>query len=88
MAWTVKFLAPAKRKLGRLGPDAQQRITSYLKERLEDCDDPRLFGKALTGQPSGRWRYRAGDYRIICRLDDDEQKVLVLSVGHRRDVYR
>ena len=86
--WTVSFLAPAKRKLGRLGPDAHQRILRYLHNRLEGCDDPRLYGKPLSGEPSGRWRYRAGDYRIICRIDDDRQMVVVLTVGHRRDVYR
>lgn len=50
--------------------------------------DPRAPGKALTGRFSGLWRYRVGDYRIICKIEDDRLVVLVVEVGHRRDIYR
>lgn len=72
----------------RLDRTAQSRILRYLRQHAEGVDDPRLVGKSLRGNPAGRWRYRAGDYRIICRLEDDTSTVVVLDVGHRRDIYR
>ena len=88
MAWTVEFNAYAERKLRRLDPQARGRILKYLQDNLEGIDDARILGRALRGNPPNRWRYRAGDYRIICRLDDNDENIVVLDVGHRRNVYR
>jgi mRNA interferase RelE/StbE len=88
LAWTVEVSAAARKQIDRLGHAEGARITRYLKERIAPSDDPRQFGKALVGELSGYWRYRVGDYRIICELIDDRLVVLVVNIGHRRDVYR
>ena len=54
---------------------------------LEQCDDPRAIGKGLTANRSGQWRYRIGDYRLICQIEDNELIILALTIGHRRDIY-
>lgn len=72
----------------RLDAQTRQRIRDYLEGRVADLDNPRDLGAPLTGPLSGRWRYRVGDYRIICEIDDGRLRVLVLTIGHRRDVYR
>jgi mRNA interferase RelE/StbE len=60
----------------------------FLQERLLASPDPRTLGKALAGEMQGLWRYRIGDYRLICRIDDQTVTILVLEVGHRREIYR
>ena len=60
----------------------------YLRERIAGSADPRRFGRALTGDRKGLWRYRIGDYRIVAAFEDDRFVVLVVAVGHRREVYR
>ena len=66
----------------------QQRILTYFRNRVLAAEDPRKLGNALTGDKGGLWRYRIGDYRAICKLDDERLVVLVLELGHRREVYR
>jgi mRNA interferase RelE/StbE len=67
---------------------AQKRILKFLFQRLLASPDPRLLGKTLAGELGGLIRYRVGDYRLICRLEDRVLTILVLEVGHRREVYR
>ena len=71
---------------------AQKRILKFLYERLlaspDPSFDPRALGKALVGEMQGLWRYRVGDYRLICRIEDRAVTILVLEVGHRREIYR
>ena len=86
--WTVEVDAHAAREIRRLDAEAQRRILIFLRERIAIAEDPRRFGSALTGPRTGLWRYRVGDYRLICRIEDERVVVLVLPVGHRRDVYR
>ena len=88
MTWTVEFNDYSLKQFNRLDAPAQKRIAKYLNDNIEGIDDPRIFGKSLVGEPSGRWRYRAGDYRIICRMEDDVQIVVVLYVGHRKNIYK
>ncbi len=73
--------------LRRLDPEARRRILKYFRERLEGSENPRQFGKPLVGDRAGLWRYRIGDYRAICHLEDQVLTVLVLAVGHRKNVY-
>ncbi len=87
-AWRVSFSPAAERALTKLDREAQKDILRYLKSRIATAEDPRRFGKALTGGLSGLWRYRVRDHRIICQIEDREITVLVLNVGHRREVYR
>jgi mRNA interferase RelE/StbE len=85
VSWVYKFDAQALKDLKKLDKPMQRRILSYLDERV--TDDPRLFGKGLKANLSGLWRYRVGDYRIICQIQDGELTVLVIAVGHRKDIY-
>lgn len=88
MGWTVKFSEEAKRDLKKLDKPVQKRITSFLLERLQNTDNPRAVGKALKGNLSGLWRYRVGDFRLLCRIEDDELIILVIEVGHRKSIYQ
>lgn len=88
MAWTVEIADFAERQLRKLDRPVRDRILDYLHERIEGCKNPRHFGEPLKGGMAGLWRYRVGDFRIICELRDDVLVVLALAVGHRREVYR
>jgi mRNA interferase RelE/StbE len=87
-AWQVEFLPEAARDLKKLGRDAQSAILKYLRERIATSENPRRFGQALTGDKTGFWRYRVGNYRIVASIEDRRFVVLVVTVGHRREVYR
>jgi mRNA interferase RelE/StbE len=87
-AWRVEFDGAAVRDLRKLGLDGERRILRYLRERISGSADPRRFGHALTGGRKGFWRYRVGDYRIVATIEDDRFVVLVVAIGHRREVYR
>jgi mRNA interferase RelE/StbE len=86
--WRVEFDRAAARDLRKLGTDAERRVVSYLRTRIAGSGDPRRFGHPLTGDLQGFWRYRVGDYRIVAVIEDDRFIVLVVTVGHRREVYR
>ncbi len=89
MAWRIELTATAARQIGKLDKSEAKRITSFFRQRLATLDDPRSTGKALPGPQLGTyWRYRVGDYRIICDIQDGALCVLVIEVGNRRDVYR
>ena len=85
--WTVEFDDRARRELRKLDSGAQQEILRYLRERIAGSTDPRQFGKPLRMNLAGLWRYRVGQYRLICRFEEDRLVVLVIKVGHRREVY-
>ncbi len=85
--WTVEFDDRARRELRKLDAKVQQAIFRYLRQRIAVSQDPRRFGKPLRRNLAGLWRYRVEDYRLICRIEDERIVVLVLEVGHRRDVY-
>ena len=65
----------------------QRLIYAWIDKNLQGCENPRLHGKSLVGDKSGQWRYRIGDYRLICEIHDEEITILVLEAGHRREVY-
>jgi mRNA interferase RelE/StbE len=88
LAWTANFDPRALRELERLDRTAQKRVVKFLQERVLRGADPRDLGKAMTGDKAGLWRYRLGDYRLICRIDDESELVLVLRVAHRKEAYR
>ena len=89
MAWTIEVDEQAAKQFRKLGKAEALRIRNFLRERVASLDNPRLIGKPLQGAAfAGLWRYRVGDYRIVCDIQDGRLVVLVLSVGHRREVYR
>lgn len=89
MAWTVELSTLAQKNLDQLDPPIARRILAFLHERVSRLDDPRSIGEALKGARLGElWKYRVGDYRLICDLQDKALRVLVVRVGNRREVYR
>ena len=86
MAWKVEFTESAAKQLARQDKTQAQRITKYLR-RVMQLEDPRDAGKALTGNFRTYWRYRVGDYRVICELRDNELVILAVMIGHRGEVY-
>lgn len=87
MTWTVEFDDAAAKELRKLDRQAQREILRYLRERIATDEDPRRFGKPLSRDMAGLWRYRVGNYRMICNIEDDKLVVLVLRAGHRKEVY-
>jgi len=88
LGWTVEIMQFAERQLRKLDRKVRDRILDYLHDRIEGCKNPRHFGESLKGGRAGLWRYRVGDYRIICELRDEVLAVVALTVGHRREIYR
>jgi len=88
MAWKVEVSPIAHKQLEKLDKPIARRIFKFLYERVEKLDDPRQIGERLQGTLREFWRYRVGDYRIICSLEHERLVVLVLRVGHRRAVYK
>ena len=89
MAYRVELSAEVARELGKLDRQQAKRILKFLQERVAKLDDPRSIGKALHGSRLGEfWKYRVGDYRLICKIEDDHLIMLVLRVGHRKEIYR
>jgi mRNA interferase RelE/StbE len=89
MAWKIEFSEPADRQLNRLDPQQSRRILKFLLGRVAKLEDPRSVGKPLQGPHFGElWRYRVGDFRIICKLRDEVLVVLVVQIGPRKDIYR
>jgi mRNA interferase RelE/StbE len=88
LAWTVEIDSGAKRDLAKLDPPVARRILKFLRERIASVADPRSIGAPLHGSKLGEfWKYRLGAYRLICSIEDRRLVVLVLRIGHRRDVY-
>ena len=89
MAWRIELSAQVDRELGKLDPQHSKRILKFLHERVARLDNPRSIGQALQGSKLGEfWKYRVGDYRLICKIEDERLLILVLRVGHRREIYR
>ncbi|HQF40678.1 MAG TPA: type II toxin-antitoxin system RelE/ParE family toxin [Opitutaceae bacterium] len=87
MPWVCRFSESAQRDLLKLDRQGQKDIVAYLEQRLSSNEDPRRFGKPLKAELAGLWRYRVRDYRILCQIKDEVLLVLVVSVGHRRNIY-
>ncbi len=88
IGYRVEYSERAVRELKKLDKYTRQMIYSWISKNLVGCENPRVQGKALTSNRKGQWRYRIGDYRLICQIEDKALVILALSVGHRREVYR
>jgi mRNA interferase RelE/StbE len=86
--WRVEFDVAAAKEFKKLGAADQRRIVKFLRERIAASPDPRRLGAALAGDFAGLWRYRVGDYRLIASIEDGRFTVLILRIGHRREIYR
>lgn len=87
MAWTIEYSDRALKTLKKMDKQTARRIVEYLSERVATAEDPRVFGKALKGELGEFWRYRVGDYRILCVIEDDQVKILAATIGHRKHIY-
>lgn len=89
MAWKIELSAQVGRDLAKLDPPQSKRILKFLHERVAPLDNSRSMGQALQGSRLGEFRkYRVGDYRLICKIEDNQLLILVLRVGHRKEIYR
>lgn len=85
--YKVEFSKAALRNIKKLDKDVAQVIVSWINKNLEGTDNPRQYGKPLKGALAKAWRYRVGDYRILCEIQDDKVVIIVIRIGHRREVY-
>jgi mRNA interferase RelE/StbE len=89
LAWTIELSSSSRQALAKLDRRVSRRILQFLTARLAPVEDPRSLGEALKGPKFGPlWKYRVGDYRVLCQIRDSELVVLVVRIGHRKDVYR
>ncbi len=88
MKYHVEFAKSVLKQLKKMDKAEAALIIGWIRKNLENCDNPRVHGKGLTANRSGQWRYRVGDYRIIAEILDDKVVILVLNIGHRRDIYK
>ncbi len=88
MAWAIEFDIAAQRQLNKLDPTISRRILKFLLERVAKLEDPRQIGEWLQGRFHHLWKYRVGDYRVLCSFKQEILVVLVLEIGHRREIYK
>lgn len=87
MKFHVEFAVSVVKEFKKLDKYTQRILLNWITNNLEGCENPRMFGKPLSANKVGQWRYRVGDYRIIAKIEDDRLIILVIAVGHRRDIY-
>ena len=87
MSYRIETTSRFNKEFKKLDRYTQMMIKAWIDKYLEGCTDPRQHGKALTANRNGQWRYRIGDYRLICQIEDERLVILALNIGHRREVY-
>lgn len=87
MSYKVEFSDIAVKQLKKLDKSVSALIMGYIKKNLVNCENPRAMGKGLVENHKGKWRYRAGDYRILAKIEDEIVTILVLEIGHRKKIY-
>lgn len=85
--YRVEFSQAARKHLKKFDPNIRTMIVKWIRKNLEGCTNACVHGKALTGNLSGLWRYRVGDYRLIAEIQDDRLVILMLQAGHRQGIY-
>lgn len=89
MAWTIDYTETARKHLRKLDKQIARSILDFMDDRIADTNNPRSVGKSLKGPQLGDfWRYRVGDYRVVCEIQDHKLCVLVVKIGNRREIYR
>lgn len=88
MTYHVEFTKEALKKLKKLDKYTASLIVGWIRKNLENCENPRIHGKGLIENRSGQWRYRVGDYRIIALIEDEKVTILIVDVGHRKEIYK
>ena len=85
--WRLRFSKKADKQLSKMDAGVRRIILLWLLKNIDGCEDPRAHGKGLVADKAGIWRYRVGDYRILCEINDAELIVLAIEIGHRKDIY-
>ena len=85
--WKIVFSEQAVKQFSKLDRYTQTFIHSWIIKHLKNVIDPRKIGKPLVGNHKGKWRYRVGDYRLLCQIIDNEITIIIITVGHRKEVY-
>ena len=87
MKYHVKLTDSVYKTLSKLDKYTAKMLINWISDKLEGCENPRVYGKALSSNLSGLWRYRVGDYRIITKIEDYKLIILIVTIGHRREIY-
>ena len=87
MKYRVVFTNKAKKDIKKLDKHTASLIIGWIEKNLENCNNPRQFGKSLKGNKKGQWRYRVGDYRLLANIEDEKIIILLLNIGHRKEIY-
>lgn len=88
MSYTVEYSSNARKFIKKLDKYTKALLKSWINKNLEGCIDPFTHGKPLTADKKGLWRYRVGDYRLICDVQQDKVIIIIVEIGHRRDIYK
>ena len=87
MKYTVLFTETAKKQLKKMDKSVSSLIIGWIEKNLVSCENPRQHGKGLTANRTGQWRYRIGDYRVLSKIDDKNIIILIIEIGHRKEIY-
>ena len=87
-SYEVRLGKKAQKSLKKMDKNDSRIIMAWISKNLVNCEDPYIHGKSLEGNLKGKWRYRVGDYRLICNIDDEKVVILILEAGHRREIYK
>jgi mRNA interferase RelE/StbE len=86
--WSLRYSDAALKQLRKIDPAQRNIVLSWMSKHVDCCEDPRTNGKSLVGDLSEKWRYRIGNYRVLCEINDETLTVLAIKVGHRKEIYR
>ncbi len=86
--YKVEFSIEAANYIKKMDNSTRTTLLKWINKNLINCEDPRIHGKSLTGNKKGIWRYRVGNYRVLCDIQDEILTILVLEVGHRNKIYK
>ena len=88
MSWKLEYSDKARKQLRKLDATTRAIVLSWMDKNIDGCNDPRVHGKGLVGDHAGEWRYRIGDFRVLCDIQDDRLIVLAFKIDHRSKVYK
>ncbi|WP_300720720.1 type II toxin-antitoxin system RelE/ParE family toxin [uncultured Brachyspira sp.] len=88
MNYSIEVSERFEKEFKKLDKYTQKMIKAWIEKNLSNTENPRVFGKGLSADKAGLWRYRIGDYRLICEIIDKKLVILALTIGHRKEIYK
>jgi len=85
--WSIKFSPEFEKEWDKTDPSVQRKVLHFFTERLKTTDHPKFFAKPLSGNLRNFWRFRIGDYRVICNFQEPEKVIYLLRIAHRSEIY-